>query len=195
MAAWISGPIAEQIPDAIRCVDPFHVVMLATNALDEVRREVSNEARRQGNLELARELKGARFAVWKNPENLTDRQAIKLATIQQTNARLYRAYLLKEQLRQIYRLPAAAAERLLDRWLMWARRCRLPAFVKLARTIREQRDGILAAIRHGLSNARIEQVNTQIRLIARRAFGFHSPQALIALAMLKLADLCPPLPR
>jgi transposase len=195
MAAWISGPIAERIPDAIRCVDPFHVVMLATNALDEVRREVWNEARRQGNLELARELKGARFAVWKNPENLTDRQAVKLATIQQTNARLYRAYLLKEQLRQIYRLPAAAAERLLDRWLMWARRCRLPAFVKLARTITEQRDGILAAIRHGLSNARIEQVNTQIRLIARRAFGFHSPQALIALAMLKLADLCPPLPR
>jgi len=195
MAAWISGPIAERIPDAIRCVDPFHVVMLATNALDEVRREVWNEARRQGNLELARELKGARFAVWKNPEHLTDRQAIKLATIQQTNARLYRAYLLKEQLRQIYRLPAAAAERLLDRWLMWARRCRLPAFVKLARTIREQRDGILAAIAHGLSNARIEQVNTQIRLIARRAFGFHSPQALIALAMLKLADLCPPLPR
>ena len=67
--------------------------------------------------------------------------------------------------------------------------------MKLARTITEQRDGILAAIHHGLSNARIEQINTQIRLIARRAFGFHSPEALIALAMLKLADLCPPLPR
>jgi transposase len=195
MAAWISGPIAERVPQAERCVDPFHVVQLATDALDEVRREVWNEARRQGNLELARELKGARFAVWKNPENLTDRQQAKLATIQRTNARLYRAYLLKEQLRQIYRLPAADAERLLDGWLKWARRSRLPSFVKLARTITEQRDGIIAAIRHGLSNARNEQVNTQIRLIARRAFGFHSPQALIALAMLKLADLCPPLPR
>jgi len=195
MAAWISGPIAERAPQAIRCVDPFHVVMLATSALDDVRREVWNEARRQGNLGLARELKGARFAVWKNPENLTDRQAAKLATIQQTNARLYRAYLLKEQLRQIYRLPAAAAERLLNRWLAWARRCRLPSFVKLARTITEQHDGILAAVRHGLSNARIEQINTQIRLITRRAFGFHSPGPLIALAMLKLADLCPPLPR
>ena len=75
MAVWISGPIAERVPHAIRCVDPFHVVMLATEALDEVRREVWNEARRHGNLELARELKGARFAVWKNPENLTDRQA------------------------------------------------------------------------------------------------------------------------
>ena len=195
MAAWISGPIAARVPDAVRCVDPFHVVMLATEALDDVRREVWNEARRQGNLELARELKGARFAVWKNPENLTDRQAAKLATIQQTNAKLYRAYLLKEQLRQIYQLPAAAASRLLDAWLKWARRSRLPSFVKLARTITEQRDGILAAIQHGLSNARIEQINTQIRLITRRAFGFHSPQALIALAMLKLADLCPPLPR
>jgi len=195
MASWISGPIAERASQAIRCVDPFHVVMLATEALDEVRREVWNEARRQGNLKLARELKGARFAVWKNPENLTDRQATKLATIQQTNARLYRAYLLKEQLRQIYRLPAAAAQRLLDRWLAWARRCRLPSFVKLAKTITEQRSGIIAAIQHGLSNARIEQINTQIRLIARRAYGFHSPQALIALAMLKLADLCPPLPR
>jgi transposase len=195
MAAWISGPIAERVPDAIRCVDPFHVVMLATEALDDVRREVWNEARRHGNLELARELKGARFAVWKNPENLTDRQAAKLATIQQTNARLYRAYLLKEQLRQIYQLPDAAANRLLDGWLKWARRSRLPPFIKLARTITEQRDGILAAIQHGLSNARIEQINTQIRLIARRAFGFHSPKALIALAMLKLADLCPPLPR
>jgi len=195
MASWISGPITERVPDAIRCVDPFHVVMLATEALDDVRREVWNEARRHGNLELARELKGARFAVWKNPENLTDRQAAKLATIQQTNARLYRAYLLKEQLRQIYQLPDAAANRLLDGWLKWARRSRLPPFIKLARTITEQRDGILAAIQHGLSNARIEQINTQIRLIARRAFGFHSPKALIALAMLKLADLCPPLPR
>jgi transposase len=195
MAAWISAPIRERAPQAERCVDPFHVVGLATDALDQVRREVWNEARRQGNLALARELKGARFAVWKNPENLTDRQQAKLATIQKTNARLYRAYLLKEQLRQIYRVGAAQAEKLLDGWLAWARRCRLPSFVKLACTITEQRAGILAAIQHGLSNARIEQINTQIRLIARRAFGFHSPAPLIALAMLKLAGLCPPLPR
>jgi transposase len=152
-------------------VDPFHVVMAATDALDVVRREVWNEARRQGNVELARELKGARFAVWKNPENLTDRQAAKLATIQQTNARLYRAYLLKEQLRQIYQLPVEQGERLLDSWLKWARRCRLPSFVKLARTITEQRDGILAAIEHRLSNARIEQINAQIRRVTTNAEG------------------------
>jgi len=133
--------------------------------------------------------------LWKNPENLTDRQTMKLADIQKTNKPLYRGYLLKEQLRQIYRLAPAAASGLLDAWIRWARRCRLAPFVKLARTITKQRAGIIAAIEHGLSNARVEAINTQIRMIARRAFGFHSPDALIALAMLSLADLCPPLPR
>ena len=98
-------------------------------------------------------------------------------------------------MRQIYRLPATAATRLLHGWLKWAPRCRLPSFTKLARTITEQRAGILAAIEHDHSNARIEQINTQITLIARRAFGLHHPQALTALAMLKLANLSPPLPR
>ena len=158
------------------------MVQLATDALDTVRREVWNQARRAGQTQLARDLKGARFAVWKNPENLTDRQRSKLAWIEKLNTPLFRAYLLKEQLRQIYRLPAQEAIKLLDGWIKWARRCRLPAFVKLARTITEQRRGILAAIEHGLSNARIEQINTQIRLITRRAFGFHSADALIALA-------------
>ena len=195
MASWIAGPVADRLPDAVRCVDPFHVVQLATDALDEIRREVWNEARRAGHKTLATELKGARFALWKNPERLTERQAAKLADIQRTNKPLYRAYLLKEQLRQIYRLPAAAAIALLESWLAWARRCRLAPFVKLARTITDQRAGIVAAIEHGLSNARVEAINTQIRLITRRAFGFHSPDALIALTMLSLADLCPPLPR
>jgi transposase len=105
-----------------------------------------------------------------------DRQRMKLSSIQKTNARLYRAYLLKEQLRQIYRLPADAAVKLLDEWIAWARRCRLPSFVKLARTITAQRAGMVAAIEHGLSNARVEAINTQIRMITRRAYGFHSPR-------------------
>jgi transposase len=194
MASWITGPVAERCSDASVCYDPFHLVALATDALDEIRREVWNQARRDGQQQLARELKGARFALWKNPGNLTDRQQLKLARIQQLNQRLYRAYLLAQQLREIYRVGPEHAISLLDAWLRWARRCRLAPFVRLARTITEQRAGILAAIRHGLSNARVEQVNTQLRLITRRAFGFHSPRAAIALAMLALGGLCPPLP-
>ena len=194
MADWITRPITERCPNAEVCLDAFHVVKLATDALDEIRREVWNEARRAGEIALARDLKGARFALWKNPENLTARQRLKLAHIQRVNQRLYRAYLLKEQLRQIYRVDPGEAIAVLNAWLKWARRCRLEPFVKLARTIRDQRLGIEAALRHRLSNARTEQINTQIRLITRRGFGYHSPWAIIALAMLSLGGLCPPLP-
>jgi transposase len=194
MAPWITGPIAERCPNATVCYDPFHLVKLATDALDDIRREVWNEARRTGQKQLAAELKGARFALWKNPGNLTEQQALKLARIQQLNHRLYRAYLLAQQLRQIYRVGLDHAIALLDARLKRARRCRLQPFVRLARTITEQRSRIEAAIQHELSNARVEQVNTQLRLIARRAFEFHSYQAAISLAMLALANLCPPLP-
>jgi transposase len=194
MAEWIAKPIAERCPNATRCLDPYHVVALATAALDDVRRAVWNEARGGGQRQLARELKAARFALWKNPPNLTERQQLKLARIQQLNKPLYRAYLLAQQLREIYRVPAEHAIGLLEAWLKWARRCQLEPFIKLAKTITDQRPGIEAAIRHDLSNARVEAINTQIRLITRRGFGFHSPQAVIALAMLTLGGLCPSLP-
>jgi transposase len=193
-AAWIATVVAERCPNAQLCMDPFHVVQWASKALDEVRREVWNAARRGGQTALAQELKGARFALWKNPEDLTARQQAKLALIEKINQRLYRAYLLKEQLRQVFHLRGRWAMRLLDEWLVWARRCRLPAFVKLARSITEHRDTIEAALTHDLSNARVESVNTKLRLLTRIAFGFRSPDALIALAMLSLGGFCPPLP-
>ena len=193
-AEWITRPVAERCPDAVIALDPFHIVKAATDALDEIRREIWNEARRAGNKQLAKDLKGARFALWKNPGKLSEHQQQKLSSIQQTNQRLYRAYLLAQQLRQIYRVDAEDGLALLEAWLKWARRSRLEPFRKLARRITEQRERVEAAFTNGLSNARVEQINTQIRLIIRRGFGYHSPGAVIALAMLSLAGLCPPLP-
>lgn len=200
-AEWIGGVVAERCPTAVRCADPFHVVKWATEALDEVRREAWNQARgavsqrRAGRATgIAKDLKGARFALWKNPEDLTVKQTAQLEWIVKTNPRLYRAYLLKEGLRTVFKLPLDEATEALDRWLSWARRCRIPAFVKLAKSIHNHRASILAAIEHGLSNGRIESVNTKIRLITRVAFGFKSPEALIALAMLNLGGHKPVLP-
>ena len=193
-AEWIATVVADRCPNAQLCLDPFHIVAWATKALDEVRREVWNAARKGGQKTAARDLKNARFALWKNPEDLTQRQAATLAGIAQTNAPLYRAYLLKEQLRQVFQLKGAEGIALLDAWLKWASRSQLPSFVKLARSIREHRAGINAALTHRLSNARVESVNTKLRLLTRIAFGFRSPEALIALAMLDLGGMCPPLP-
>jgi transposase len=195
MGEWITRVVAEQCPQATLCLDPFHVVALASDALDEVRREVWNEARRAGDASGARWLKGARWALWKRPERLSERQQAKLASIAAVNRRLYRAYLLKEQLRLVFHEPdTAAAIALLDAWLAWARRCRIASFVKLAKTISAQRAGIVATLTHRLSNARTEAVNTTLRLICRRAYSFHSADALIALAMLTVGGLRPSLP-
>jgi transposase len=195
LGEWITRAVAARCPQAILCLDPFHVVKLAIDALDEVRREVWNLARRAGDKAGARWLKGARWALWKRPERLTDRQQAKLAQIAKVNERLYRAYLLKEQLRLVFHEPdTEAAVALLDGWLAWARRCRIASFVKLAKTISTSRAGIVATLTHRLTNARIEAINTTLRLIIRRAYGFHSAQALIALAMLTAGDLRPPLP-
>lgn len=200
-ADWISGVVAERCPNAVRCADPFHVVKWATEALDEVRRQAWNEARgavfqRRADRAtgVAKALKHARYALWKNPENLTSRQQEKLAWVAKTDPRLHRAYLLKEGLRLVFQLPIEEAPAALERWIGWARRSRIPAFVKLQKSIVKHRDSILAAIEHGLSNGRIESVNTKIRLITRIAFGFKSPDALIALAMLNLGGHRPTLP-
>jgi transposase len=195
LGEWITRVVEQRCPAATLCLDPFHVVALASTALDDVRREVWNEARRSGDKTGARWLKGARWALWKRPERLTERQRAKLATVEHVNRRLYRAYLLKEHLRLVFHEPdTEAAIALLQAWLAWARRCRIPSFVKLAKTIKEHYQGIVATLTHRLSNARIEAINTTLRLICRRAYGFHSADALIALAMLTAGGLRPSLP-
>lgn len=207
-ANWIKAVVAERCPNAVLCADPFHVVKWAGDALDEVRRQFWNTARADartlrkrraaGKMNRAdghaKALKDSRFALWKNPENLTTRQQAKLAWIAKAEPRLHRAYLLKEGLRLVFQLPPEEAPTALEAWIGWARRCRIERFVKLQRTIVEHKPAILAAIEHGLSNGLIESVNTKIRLITRMAFGFRSPDALIALAMLNLGGHRPTLP-
>lgn len=190
-ADWIFNAVRDACPSADICLDPFHVVAWATAALDEVRRQVWNTARRAGHTAAAKEVKGARFVLWKNPDRLTDRQQARLASIAATNEPLYRAYLLKEQLRAVFAVArtdgAQAGADLLDRWLAWAARSCLPAFVDLARRIRAYfRGDIINTLTHGLSNGLIESTNTKIRLLTRVAFGFKSVDALIALAKLNL---------
>jgi len=173
-------------PQAVICFDPFHVIKVATDALEEVRRSIWQQLRGLPDQALAKRFKGARWALLKNPEDLTDAQAETLARIRRNGGAAWRGYQLKEALREIFAgdLDAIDTMEFLDRWCARAQRSRLAPFVKAAATIRKHRDGILAAIRLGISNGLIEGLNNKVRLIIRRAYGFHSAEAALALVML-----------
>ena len=166
--SWVANVVGRRCPQAVRCMDPFHVVAWATTALDVVRREVWNQARRAGQVRHASDLKGARWALWKNPQDLTRDQQAKLAWIQRTNRRLYRAYLLKERLREVFRHPFDNAVLLLDRWLTWTLRSRLTPFIEVSRMVIDQMEAIEATLYLNLSNARVEAINTRLRLLAKK---------------------------
>jgi transposase len=128
------------------------------------------------------------------PEDLAVRQAAKLAWIARHNHRLYRAYLLKEQLRLVFAHRGHEAVAMLDVWLAWDRRCRISAVVEVYHRIKKHRAGIIAAVTHALSNGLSESVNTKLRLLTRIAYGFRSTDDLIALCLLDRGGHCPLLP-
>lgn len=183
-------------PQATVCYDPFHLVALATKALDSVRRAHWNELRHTADPATAKRFKGARWTLLRRPEDLTDRQADQLAALRRAGGKVFRGYQLKEALRAIFdeSLRHSDVTALLDRWCSWAQRCRIPEYITLARTIRAHRDGILAAVRLGLSNGRVEGLNNRVRLITRRGFGFHSASAVAALVMLSCGPITLTLP-
>jgi transposase len=195
MSGEYQRAIRQAVPDAEICFDPFHVVRLGARATDQVRRDEWNRHDRS-HTPAGRWVKGTRWSLLKAPENQTVGQLATLWEVQQANRSLYRAFLLREELRLLYHLPdPELAPAHLDAWLAWASRSRLHPFVRLARTLREHRTGILAAIRLGLSNGRLEGLNSKIRLLSHRAFGFHSPDPLIALVYLCCAGITIELPR
>jgi transposase len=177
--------VTDRAPQAVICYDPFHVVKLGTEALNTVRRTEWQQLR-ELDPAAAKTFKGARWALLKNPDDLTDAQADTLTAIKRSGLRSWRAYQRKEELRAIFDrdLSTDQAAELLHRWCARAQRSRLEPFIKTARTLRKHRDGVLAAIHMRLSNARLEGLNQRVRLIIRRAYGFHSATAALALIML-----------
>jgi transposase len=204
MADWIARVVARRAPNALRSADPFHVVAWAIDALDIERRRAWNSAKgRRSTVGLVRQgrstgdaqhISKSRYALWKNPGDLTGRQRHQLEWIAKTSPRLWRAYLLKEGLRYVFAVKGDEGKQALDRWMSWARRSRMPAFVELQRRIAVHRFAIDAALDTGLSQGLVESTNTKIRLLTRVAFGFHGHEPLVALAMLALGSHPPRLP-
>lgn len=122
----------------------------------------------------------------KNPDTLTEHQADALAAIQAIGGKTSRAWAMKEMVRAIFAkgLTVETVSDLIDRLLARLSRCRLEPFIRLGRTIRKHKAGILAARRLNLSNARAEALNNKVKLLVRHAYGFHSAKAALALVHL-----------
>jgi transposase len=199
MSGGYQKAIAEWLPTAQVIYDRFHVQRLASDALDAVRRSLVREAAAGADDadDEPRAIKKTRWVLLKGWHRLDAEERARLHEVQRTNRPLYRGYLLKETLASAldYRQPACA-ERALKSWIAWACRSRLQPFVRVARTLRAHFAGVLAYIRYRLTNGLAEGLNNKLRIISRRAYGFHSAEALIAMLFLNLGgiELSPRLP-
>ena len=131
---------------------------LGSKAVDKVRRDEYNQHGRSGS-DTGKWIKGVRYSLLKDPAKQTAKQLLRLCEVQQTNKHMFRAALLYGELRYIYKVPKDQATERLDAWLAWASRSRLKPFVKLARTIRKHKAGVLAAVELGISNGRLEALS------------------------------------
>lgn len=211
-AKWIEGVCRKYIPSAQFCIDPFHCIAWATEALDTVRTKETQKSAREYQEQhkddpkhgkgrpkkgedrpkdiRSRAIKNSKYALGKRPENLTENQAARLEMIKIHNPVLYRAYLLKEDLRLLFHLEAKdSITQELDKWLSRAQRCRIPEFVELGRKIRRHKEAIVKTLELGLSNARVEATNNKIKLIIRKAYGFRNITNMVDMILLHCSSL------
>lgn len=221
-ARWIRQLVKRRCPNARWVMDPFHVVQWMNDALDAVRCEEWNAARAaaraarprpegkrgrpaKGELppeevraleEEAASIKGSRYALVKNPEDLTDGQRARLEALKKrAGSRLVRAWELKEDLRAVFRAAdGSEAAELLDDWMHRAAYCKIAKVVAVEKKVRRRRDDIIAAVELGISNGRVEAINNKIKVTVRMGYGFRNTDNLVALLMLRCGDCQPQLP-
>lgn len=137
----------------------------------------------------ADKIKHTKMALGKAYENLTEYQRHQLEFVAMSDSKLYKAYLLKEQLRTLVKLPFEEIEEQLKKWLWLASHSRIPSIYELQKKIRRHKQAILNTAKYRLSNARIEATNNKIKLTIRMAYGFRSIDNLIDMIFLRCSDI------
>ncbi len=200
---------AEQAPQAAVCLDPFHVIKWANEALDKARQAnpavpplPATPAKRSGPPLTVVERVDAPAKAWRRlktalrsgAENLTDERRALINALRRHNYQLFRAWTLKEQLRDLYRIPPEQARHHLKRWITRAFRSTIPAMHQLATRLKKYFEQTIAAVELGLSNSRAEGINSKIRVIQRRGYGHPGPDSLTAMIHLCLGEITLNLP-
>lgn len=182
---FIAG-VSTHLPQAELCFDPFHIIKLANEAVDAVRRtEVASRP----------ELRRTRYHWLKDAGDWTRREIIDLHWLRHSGLNTARAWRMKERLRDILawrRVPHAPVVLLLQGWISWARRSRLAPLKRLGATLRQHWEGVCNMLRHANSNARAESINADVQAAIARARGFRTSRNLRTVVYLLKAGLALP---
>jgi len=182
MSAAYWSAVLEHLPDAALVFDKFHVIKLMNERLDDLRRQMVREA--EGPLKLR--IKGTRFLLLRNPENLQEDQIPKLDRALQLNEPLLLGWYLKEELRELWNRPSRQKmAAFLKDWCQKADQTAIGQLMKMAKTLRTHASGILAYARHPITSGKLEGINNKIKTLTKRSYGFHDENFFI----LKLLSL------
>ena len=179
--AYIAGA-SKHLPNAAITFDAFHVIQLANQAVDEVRRAEVNDQPR---------LRRSRWTWLKDKGKWSTTQILQFHTLSRSRLKTARAWRLKESLRDLFATAAnpQQASTLFAKWYSWARRSRLAPFKRLAATLKSHLQGLLNAFDSGLSNGRVEGINSLIQAAKARARGYRTTHSLITIAYLIAGNL------
>lgn len=182
------------VPKATICFDPFHIMQWVNRALDRVFADAASGPNKI--TMTSAQWRQTRWALRTGENKLNDTKRELVNRIARANRRVGRAWTLKEQLRDLYRLEHEpdAARGLLKVWITAAKRSRIPSFVELGKRLQEHFEAIISAVELGISNALNEGINARIRLINARGYGHHSARTLTSMIYLCIGGLHPRLP-
>lgn len=196
-AAYAKG-VALALPNAQISYDRFHVVAMANEAMDAVRRqEMGSEPRAITEALGGNDRKLLKSLAWgmrRNPGDWSDKQTTTMHWLQRSTLKSARAWRLKMALRAVYASAVKTNDREhagkeLKAWLGWARRSRLEPFRKLAKTLSERFDALVRGMLDGRSNAYVEAMNGLLQQAKRAARGFKTASNFIAIAYLRMSRL------
>jgi transposase len=180
MGAAFEAGIKENFPNAEITFDKFHVIKLANEAVDQVRRE---EAKNNF------QIKGRRYIFLKNVDRLTQEEKEALSRLEAQNLDTIQAMQIRMNLQQLFTMSFKSAQRFLDRWNAWVQVCDLAPMKKLAKTIMAKSEGILRSIATGLSNGVLEAINGNVQAAKRKAKGYRTKRNLKAIVYLIAGDV------
>ena len=170
--------IAEQLSKAVHVLDRFHIMKKMNEAIDEVRRDEARRLKQDGYEPV---LTNSRWCLLKRPENLTDKQTVKLAELLRYNLQSVRSYLLREDFQRFWEYTSSAwAGKFLDQWCTRTLRTRLEPMKKVVRSLCEHRDLILNwfRARGSISAGAVEGLNNKAKLTTRKAYGFRTYEGI-----------------